>query len=98
MVSYGMEVTMRSEKVVRPDSKGRVCLGKLAEGVSSFRVTVDDHQRIVLEPYAEIPAREKWLFENAAARDSVGRGLADVAEGRVADRGSFAEYAQDPDS
>ncbi len=89
---------MLSEKMLRPDSKGRVCLGKLAEGVSSFRVTVDDHQRIVLEPYAEIPAREKWLFENSEARESVGRGLADVAEGRVADRGSFSKYADESGS
>jgi len=89
---------MVSEKVLRPDSKGRVCLGKLAEGVSSFRVTFDDHQRIVLEPYAEIPAREKWLFDNPGARESVGRGLADLADGRVADRGSFSKFAEDSDS
>ena len=88
---------MLSEKVLRPDSKGRVCLGKLARGISSFRVTVDDRQRIVLEPFAEIPAREKWLFENPDARESVRHGLADAAEGRVADRGSFAEYADEPD-
>lgn len=87
---------MLSEKVLRPDSKGRICLGKLAQGVSSFRVSVDDHQRIVLEPYAEIPASEKWLFENPDARDSVRRGLVDAAEGRVADRGSFSGYADDP--
>jgi hypothetical protein len=92
-----MEVIMLSEKVLRPDAKGRICLGKLAEGVSSFRVTVDDRQRIVLEPFAEIPAREKWLFDNLGARESVGRGLADAAEGRVADRGSFAQYGDEPD-
>lgn len=89
---------MLSEKVLRPDSKGRICLGKLAEGVSSFRVSVDERQRIVLEPYAEIPATEKWLFENADARESVRRGLIDAAEGCVADRGSFSKYADDSDS
>ena len=89
---------MLSEKVLRPDSKGRVCLGKLADGVSSFRVFVDDRQRIVLEPYAEIPATEKWLFENPEARESVRRGLADAAQGRVADHGSFSKYADDSDS
>jgi hypothetical protein len=89
---------MLSDKVLRPDSKGRICLGKLAEGVSSFRVSVDDRRRIVLEPYAEIPASEKWLFENPEARESVRRGLADVAQGRVADRGSFSEYDDDSGS
>ncbi len=86
---------MLSDKVLRPDSKGRICLGKLAQGISSFRVSVDDRQRIVLEPYAEVPATEKWLFKNPDARESVRRGLADAAEGRVADRGSFSEYAED---
>ncbi|MEE4272490.1 MAG: hypothetical protein V2I67_12500 [Thermoanaerobaculales bacterium] len=89
---------MLSEKVLRPDSKGRICLGKLAEGVSSFRVSVDECQRIVLEPYAEIPATEKWLFESPDARGSVRRGLMDAAEGRVADRGSFSKYDDDSDS
>ena len=88
---------MLSEKVLRPDSKGRITLGKLAQGISSFRVSVDDRQRIVLEPFAEIPATEKWLFENPDARASVRRGLADAAERRVADRGSFAQYGDEPD-
>ncbi|MDX2437612.1 MAG: hypothetical protein QNL88_11245 [Acidobacteriota bacterium] len=86
---------MLSEKVLRPDSKGRICLGKLAQGISSFRVSVDDRQRIVLEPYAEIPATEKWLFENPDARESVRRGLDDADQGRVADRGSFAQYGDE---
>lgn len=86
---------MPSVKVLRPDSKGRICLGKLARGVSSFRVTVDDRQRIVLEPYVEVPASEKWLFDNPAALESVGRGLADAKNGRVSDLGSFARYADE---
>lgn len=85
------------EKSLRPDSKGRICLGKLAQGVSSFRVSVDDHQRIVLEPFAEVPASEKWLFDNPEARDSVKKGLDDLAEERLIDRGSFAEFANEPD-
>ena len=32
---------MLNEKILRPDSKGRIALGRLARGVSSFRVTVD---------------------------------------------------------
>ncbi len=88
---------MLSEKVLRPDSKGRICLGKLARGISSFRVSIDDRQRIVLEPFAEIPAKEKWLFDNPDARESVRRGLVDAAQGRVADRGSFAQYGDEPD-
>ncbi len=89
---------MLAEKVLRPDSKGRITLGDLAKGISSFRVTVDDRERIVLEPYAEIPAREKWLFDNADALRSVKRGLEDSAAGRVAERGSFAQQPDKPAS
>lgn len=85
-----------SEKVLRPDSKGRVALGELANGVSSFHVRVE-HGRIILEPYAEVPAREKWLFENREALASVRRGLEDSAAGRLNSRGSFAEHADDSD-
>ena len=81
--------------IVRPDSKGRITLGKLANGVSSFRVSVDKHQRIVLEPYAEIPARERWLFKNKKALAAVREGLAQSARGEVYDLGSFAAYADD---
>jgi hypothetical protein len=88
---------MLPPKVLRPDTKGRVALGELARDVSSFRVTVDEHHRIVLEPYAEVPATEKWLFENSQALASVKRGLADSAVGKVRERGSFAKYVDEPD-
>lgn len=86
------EVAMFSEKVLRPDSKGRISLGKLAQGISSFRVTIDDRRRIVLEPYSEVPSSEKWLFDNPDVRESVLRGLVDAKNGRVSDLGSFAQY------
>jgi hypothetical protein len=88
---------MLATKTVRPDAKGRITLGEMAKGVSSFKVTVDEDNRIILEPYSEIPAREKWLFDNAKALASVRRGMADAQEGRVKSRGSFAKYAREPD-
>jgi hypothetical protein len=81
---------------VRPDSKGRVALGKLARGVSSFHVHQDREGRIVLEPFAEVPARERWLFENRQALDSVTRGLAQSTAGKVKKAGSFSKYADEP--
>jgi len=44
-------------KMVRPDSKGRITLGRLAAGISGFSVTVDKGNKIILEPYAEIPQK-----------------------------------------
>jgi hypothetical protein len=80
---------------IRPDTKGRIALGKLARGVSSFHATLDDEGRIILEPFAEIPAREKWLFENKSALTAVREGLDQSAQGKVRPRGSFARYAND---
>ena len=82
---------------IRPDAKGRIALGTLARGVSSFQATVDDSGRIILEPFAEIPAREKWLFENPKALTSVRRGLADAKAGRFVSRPSYAKYAKEDD-
>lgn len=80
---------------IRPDAKGRITLGPLARGISSFQASVDSRGRIILEPFAEIPAREKWLFENKDALAAVRDGLAQAAEGRTISRGSFADFAND---
>lgn len=81
--------------VVRPDSKGRITLGALAKGISSFVISKEDDGRLTLEPYKEIPAREAWLFENSEAIGKVRKGLADVAAGSLRDRGDFSQYAED---
>ncbi len=80
---------------VRPDAKGRITLGSLATGVSCFTVTETKNHKIILEPYAEIPAREKWLFDNKTALKQVKKGLKDAAAGKVSKRGSFAKYVDD---
>jgi hypothetical protein len=87
----------RSEKTlsVRPDSKGRVALGKFAAGVSSFRVSRESDGRIILEPFTEIPAREHWLFENRKALASVRKGLQESAAGKATPGRSFAKHADD---
>ncbi len=53
-----------NEVIIRPDSKGRLNLGEIVKGVSSFHVTIEKNGRIVLEPYAEIPFEDKWIFDN----------------------------------
>ena len=84
-------------KMLRPDAKGRITLGSLAKGVSGFTVIVNKDRTIILEPYSEIPAREKWLFENKIAMEQVTQGLKDSKIGRVSKRGSFAEFANEDD-
>lgn len=81
-----MRALHTSARVLRPDSKGRVSLGKMAEGVSSFRATYDkDSHKIILEPYGEIPLQEKWLFENEVALKSVKKGLLESSKGQLED-------------
>lgn len=76
---------------LRPDSKGRITLGKLAEGVSSYRARRQADGKIVLEPFVEIPADERWLWKNKEALGSVQRGIADAKAGRLT-KMSFKKY------
>lgn len=78
------------------DARKRVSLAKLLPKyeVSSFRVYTED-DRIILEPMAEIPAHELWLYKNPEALKAVKEGLKQSKEGRVRSRGSFAKYAKD---
>jgi hypothetical protein len=83
-----------NSRKVRPDSKGRIALGRLAEGVSSYIVRPEPDGKIVLEPLAEVPARERWLYESAEDLARVRRGLADSKEGRTKSLGSFSRFAK----
>ena len=85
-------------KHIKPDGKGRIYLGKLAEGVSGFAVKVDKHHRIILDPLVEIPAREKWLFDNKVALKSVKQGIEEARGGKLHDLGSFAQYLDEDDA
>ena len=80
---------------LRPDAKGRITLGKVAEGVSSYKASIDPEGRILLEPFAEIPARERWLYKNPEALKMVLQGIKESGEGKGRFRGSFAKYAND---
>jgi hypothetical protein len=79
---------------LRPDSKGRITLGKLAEGISSY-IVYKENNRIILEPNVEIPAEEAWLFRNKEALSQVKKGLQDSAAGRVKSRGDFTQFVDD---
>jgi hypothetical protein len=81
--------------IVRPDSKGRIALGAFAKGVSSFRVHKEESGRVVLEPFVEIPERERWLYKNPEALAMVEQGLRESAEGKTVRVGSFTQYADD---
>ena len=83
-------------QILRPDTKGRISLGKYAQGISSFHVVIDLQNRIILEPHVEIPAREKWLFDNKKALKSLQKGIQQADQEPLKSRGSFAKFAEDP--
>lgn len=87
--------TIMNTKALRPDSKGRISLGRLARGVSSFAVHQTENGNIILEPFVEIPAKEKWLFDNKTALKQVQTGLKQAKSGKLVKRGSFAKYVED---
>ena len=79
---------------VTPDAKGRILLGALTKGISSYSVT-EDHGRLILEPNVEIPAREQWLWKNKTALYQVKRGLQEAASGKVKSKGCFKKFMDD---
>lgn len=80
---------------IQTDSKGRIYLGDIAKGITTFRVTRDGDQRIILEP-EQIPEQEKWLFENPEALAGVRRGIMQSKEGQtVPAREDFTKYIND---
>jgi hypothetical protein len=78
------------------DARKRISLAKLLPDyeVCSFRAYTEG-DRIILEPMAEIPAHELWLYKNKQALEDVQEGLRQSKEGKVCKRGSFAKYAKD---
>ncbi len=78
------------------DARHRVNLTKLLPdlNIHSVKAYVKD-DKIILEPLVTIPARELWLYENQEALQSVKKGLKEAALGKLVDRGSFAQYAND---
>src|SRR5260370_33605553 len=77
------------------DARKRISLAKLLPNyeVCSFRAYIEG-DKIILEPMAEIPARELWLHKNPKALKTVQEGLKKKGKHYL---GSFAKYIKDKD-
>lgn len=84
-----------ANKLIQPDAKGRICIGKPAPGVVGYQRVDEPDGRIVLIPMAAIPANELWLYQNKEAHDSVRRGAEQSKTGETAKWGSFAAHAKE---
>lgn len=73
------------------DSRKRVSLAKLLPHIDIHAVMAHvEGDKIILEPMAEIPARELWLHTDAQALKTVKKGLQQKGKHYL---GSFAKYA-----
>lgn len=83
------------EKYLKPDSKGRIQLGRRAKNIVRYQLIEESDGKIILLPEVAIPASEVWLYKNKEALEAVKQGLEQSAAGKTKKRGSFAKYAQE---
>ncbi len=86
----------KGQELRKPDAQGRIAIGK-EHADETYAVEKQSNGDILLRPVIGIHKREAWLFNNSLALESVKRGLADSAAGRIHDLGSFEEFAEDDD-
>ena len=80
---------------IQPDERGRLTIGQEFVKDHHYRVLMNAHGQIVLDPVVTIPARELWLFQNPEAWGSVLRGAEQAGRGELNSLGSFAKHAGD---
>lgn len=72
------------------DSKGRLLLGEELAGTTVL-VEKRENGEYVVRPAVVIPVRERWLFENNDAMNSVLTGLKEAREQKVVKSPAFAK-------
>ncbi len=75
----------------RADNRGRLTIGKIAKN-KNYRIMINELGQILLDPIANIPEKEIWLWKNQSALESLKRGLNEAEAGETKELGSFAEY------
>lgn len=81
-------------KILQPDAKGRITIGKPRAGVVGYQRIDEPDGRITLVPLAALPASEVWLYEDKEALESVRRGIAQSKARKFGKWGSFASHAK----
>ena len=65
------------------DERNRLTIGEILKGYKRVRLYRNDSGEVLLQPIAEIPASELWLFRNPEAINDVREGLQDALHGKV---------------
>ena len=89
----------KQQATVSMDDKQRICLTRVLskderENFDSFRIYRQEG-KIVLEPVAQVPEKDHWIYKDRKALASLMKGIKDAEEGRLHDLGSFAKYAEE---
>ncbi|MEA1958954.1 MAG: hypothetical protein U9N44_04690 [Chloroflexota bacterium] len=69
--------------VRRVDERKRLTLGAALGDLNRVRVLKSNRGEILLQPLADIPAAELWLYTNREASDLVRKGIKEAGEGKV---------------
>jgi hypothetical protein len=65
------------------DERNRLTVGEILKGSKRVRLYQNDSGEVLLQPIAEIPASELWLFQNPEAINEIREGLRDASQGKV---------------
>ena len=79
------------------DTRNRVNLSKFLPkngNVHAVQAHMEGN-KIILELMAEIPAYESWIYENPEVIRSINKGIEEAKEGKLKDRPSYADFAND---
>ena len=85
-----------SSDIKRPDSAGRITLGKEYSG-KTFAIRHKPNGDIVLSPVVVLHEREVWLHQNPQALKSVQTGNQQSANRETESLGSFAQFLDEED-
>ena len=81
---------------VTADDRARIAFGRIGVHRNDrFLVSRRASGELLLTPMASIPQRELLVWENESVRNSLLRGLADVATGRVSRRDDYLDGDSD---
>ncbi len=83
------------EKYLKPDNKGRICLGNLSKDIVRYKVEQKADGRIILFPEVAVPINEAWLYNNKEALSAVMTGIEQAKANKTCSRGSFSKYIKE---
>ena len=65
------------------DERKRLTLGAAMGDLNRVRILKNNRGDILLQPLADIPASEVWLYTNREASEAVQKGIKEAGEGKV---------------